>query len=69
MASGLDMSVGGAFRHQAAEELDAKCQLVETETELDQNACFGGVQEELSRRCEVMRPRTVEGVAQPANAS
>lgn len=49
-----NMSKGGAFRHQAAEELDAKCQLVEAETEFDQNAYFGGVQETLSGRCEVM---------------
>ena len=57
--------MGGAFTQQAAEELDPKCQLVEAKTELDQNACFRGVPEELSGQREVMGLRTVEGVAQP----
>ena len=44
MAFVPDLGMGGAFRHKAAEELDAKCQLVEAETELDQNAYFREVQ-------------------------
>lgn len=35
VAFGPDLSIVGAFRQQAAEELDARCQLVEAETGLD----------------------------------
>lgn len=37
------LSVSGSCRQQAAEELNAKCQLVKAETESDQNAYFCGV--------------------------
>ena len=43
-----ELSADKAFRERAAEELDAKCQMIEAETELDQNTYFREVQEELS---------------------
>lgn len=38
------LSVGGALRQRAAKRLDAECQLVEAETEPNENACFRGIQ-------------------------
>ena len=35
VAFGPNLSMGGAFRQQAAEQPDVRCQLVEAETELD----------------------------------
>ena len=61
----LRLEHGWSFQATSAEELDARCQLVEAETELGWYACFRGVQGELSGKCEVMGLRIVEGVAQP----